>query len=323
MAGPLIAVTDSVFPNLDPVKEVLGELGAEVRLADEPTPEGILAVGRDADGMLVTYAQVTREIIEQLTRCKVMGRFGIGVDNVDIEAATEKGIAVTRVPDYCIDEVSDHAFALLLALVRKIPLANQQTHGGEWKMPAVVPIYRIRGRRLGLVGFGQIPRLLAPKAQAFGIDVVAFDPYVSAEEMASFDVQAVDLDTLLETSDYVSVHAPLTPETQHMFNQEAFGQMKSHALLVNTSRGPLVDEAALAEALEAGQLAGAALDVLSQEPPPPDSPLLGRADVIMTPHTGFYSEEALVELQTKAAQDVASVLQGEKPRYPVNPEVLD
>jgi D-3-phosphoglycerate dehydrogenase len=164
---------------------------------------------------------------------------------------------------------------------------------------------------------------LAPKAQAFGIDVVAFDPYVSAEEMASFSVQAVDLDTLLETSDYVSIHAPLTSETQHMFNQEAFGQMKSHALLVNTSRGPLVDEAALAEALEAGQLAGAALDVLSQEPPPPDSLLLGRADVILTPHTGFYSEEALVELQTKAAQDVASVLQGQKPRYPVNPEVLD
>lgn len=323
MTRPLVAVSDSVFPTLGLAEAVLSELEAELRLADEPTPDAILDVAREADGMLVTYAQITGDMVRQLNHCRIIARFGIGVDNVDIEAATDANIVVTKVPDYCIDEVSDHSLGLLLALARKIPFSNQMAHAGEWKMPAVAPLYRLKGRTLGLVGFGQIPRLLAPKAQALGLKIIAYDPYVSEEEMVSMGVGRVGLEELLEVSDYISVHAPLTPDTHHMFNREAFQRMKASALLVNTARGPLVDGQALVEALDEGQIAGAALDVLEQEPPPADSALLGRTDIILTPHTGFYSVESLEDLQTKAAQEVVRVLRGEKPRFPVNPEVLE
>lgn len=322
MAGPLVAVTDSVFPDLEPATQMLAALGAEIRLAEAPTPEGILTVAREADGILVTYAQITAGVIEQLQKCRIIARFGIGVDNVDIAAASEAGIVVTRVPDYCIDEVSDHALALLLALARKIPFANRQVQAGRWEMQAVVPIHRLRGRTLGLVGFGQIPQTLAPKAQALGLDVITYDPYISDEVAAESGVRRVSFETLLQTADYVSIHAPLTEETRSMFSRDAFEQMKPNALLINTARGPLIDEEALAEALDAGHLAGAGLDVMPQEPPPADSPLLDRDNVVLTPHMAFYSEESLIELQTKAAQEVARVLGDEPPRYPVNPEVL-
>jgi D-3-phosphoglycerate dehydrogenase len=321
--GYQVAVADSVFPSLDPAREVLSRVGATLALAPEPTPEAILRLARDADGLLVTYAKITGDIIRQLTKCRVISRFGIGVDNVDIPEATKKGIVVTKVPDYCIDEVSDHTMALLLAVVRKIPFINRQVHGGTWKMPNVVPIHRLRGSVLGLVGFGRIPQLVAPKAQAFGMTVVAYDPYVPAEVFARAGVDSVDLPALLRRSDYVSIHSPLVPETKHLFNADAFRQMKRTAYLVNTARGPIVDEAALAAALDAGDIAGAALDVMAQEPPPADSPLFGRDNVIVTPHTSFYSEESLVELQTKAAQEVAAVLTGRPPRNPVNPEVFE
>ncbi len=322
MTKILVAVTDSPFPNLDPATQVLSELDAELKLAKGTTPEDILAIAREADGLLVTYAKVTAEMIGQLKRCKVIARFGIGVDSVDIDAATRAGIMVTNVPEYCEDEVSDHAMALLLSLIRKIPFANKKTHAGVWSMPAVVPIHRLRGSVLGLAGFGKIPRLVAVKAQAFGLQVQTYDPYVSSEAAAKLGVKLVSLSELLKTSDYISIHAPLTPETDRMFNADAFRQMKRSALLVNTARGPLVDVEALVDALDNKLIAGAALDVLPQEPPPSNFRLLGRDDVILTPHTSFYSEESLVELQTKAAQQVALVLSGKEPRYPINLKAL-
>jgi D-3-phosphoglycerate dehydrogenase len=211
--------------------------------------------------------------------------------------------------------------ALLLAIVRKIPSSSARTHGGRWEMKAVVPIHRLRGSVLGLAGFGRIPQLVVPKAQAFGMKVVAYDPFVPADVFSKAGVERVDLPALLATSDYISVHTPLTPETKSLFNRETFGQMKRGAYIVNTARGPIIDESALAEALDSGQIAGAALDVMTQEPPP-SSPLFGRDNVIITPHTSFYSEESLVELQVKAAQEVVAVLSGRAPRNPVNPEVL-
>jgi len=259
-------------------------------------------------------------MIGQMPRCRVISRFGIGVDNVDIGAATSAGIVVTRVPDYCLDEVSDHALTLLLALARKIPFANARVQAGRWEMPAVVPLHRLRGSVLGLVGFGRIPQLVAPKAQAFGFRVVAFDPYVPAEVFARAGVASVDFAELLKVSDFVSIHCPLSPETRGLFGADAFRRMKPSAGVVNTARGPIVDEAALAVALDRGQLAGAALDVMSEEPPV-NSPLLGRDNVVLTPHVSFYSEESLVELQTKAAQEVVAVLSGRAPRNAVNPEV--
>ena len=323
MGKTLVAVADSPFPNLNPAEAVLSELDAEMVLADEPTEEGILKVAAQADGLMVTYGQITADVIKGLKKCKVIGRFGLGVDNIDIEAATKAGIAVVYVPDYCVDEVSEHAMAMLLNLARKVSFSNSLVQAGRWEMPAVTPLSRLRGRTLGLAGLGQIPRAVAPKAQSFGLKVIAFDPYVDKEVAKALDVELVDLDTLLESSNYVSVHVPMMPETEKMFGADAFKKMKPDALLVNTARGPLVDTDALAEALDAGEIGGAALDVMPVEPPGTDHPLLGRDNVILTPHTGFYSIEALEELQTKTARGVVDVLQGNKPVYPINPEVLE
>jgi D-3-phosphoglycerate dehydrogenase / 2-oxoglutarate reductase len=318
MAGPVIAVTDSVFPSLDPAKAALAKLNPTFLMSKSANADDSLAVAKDADAIFVTYAKLTRDILSQLTKCKAIGRFGLGVDNIDLPAAKEKGIAVNYVPDYCIREVSDHAMALLLALIRKIPLSNKLVQSGRWEMPAVVPIRRIEGTVLGLVGFGNIPRLVAPKAQAFGIKVIAFDPYAKPEVFKAANVTSVDFDTLLKTSDYISVHAPLLPATRGMMNADAFAKMKKGAYLVNTARGPLIDESALIAALDAGQIGGAGLDVVATEPLAKDSKLLGRDNVIICPHTGFYSIEALNELQTKCAADVARVLSGEKAVYPIS-----
>jgi D-3-phosphoglycerate dehydrogenase / 2-oxoglutarate reductase len=317
MARTLIAITDSPFPSLDPAKAALARVDPELRMAKSPAAEDILAVARDADAVLVTYAKLPGELLRQLARCKAVGRFGLGVDNIDIKAAAELGITVTYVPDYCMHEVSDHAMALLLALARKIPLSNALVQAGRWEMPAVVPIHRLAGRVFGLVGFGNIPRALAPKAKAFGLRVVAHDPYVSPAALAAAGVEGVSFEQLLAISDFVSVHAPLMPTTRGLFNADALGKMKKGAFLINTARGPLLDEDALVAALDSGHLGGAALDVVAVEPLPKDSKLIGRDNVILTPHTAFYSVEALNELQTKCAADVARVLSGEKPVYPV------
>jgi len=317
MAGPVIAVTDSVFPTLDPAKAALARLNPTYRMSKSVNADDIVAVAKDADAVLVTYAKLTREVLSQFTRCKAIGRFGLGVDNIDLPTAKEKGIAVNYVPDYCIREVSDHAMALLLSLIRKVPLSNKLVQSGRWEMPAVVPIRRIEGTVLGLIGFGHIPRLVAPKAQAFGIKVIAHDPFATPDVFKAANVASVDLDTLFHTSDYVSVHAPLLPATRGMMNAAAFAKMKKGAYLVNTARGPLIDEPALIAALDSGQIGGAGLDVVAAEPLAKDSPLLGRDNVIISPHTAFYSIEALNELQTKCATDVARVLSGEKAVYPI------
>lgn len=318
MAGPVIAVTDTVFPSLDPAKTALARLNPTYRMSKSVNADDIVAVAKDADAVLVTYAKLTRDVLMQLTRCRAIGRFGLGVDNIDLPTAKEKGIAVNYVPDYCIREVSDHAMALLLALIRKIPLSNKLVQSGRWEMPAVVPIRRIEGTVLGLIGFGHIPRLVAPKAQAFGIRVISYDPFAKPDVFKAAGVEGVDLDTLLKTSDYVSVHAPLLPATRGMLNATAFSKMKKGAYVVNTARGPLIDEPDLIAALDSGQVGGAGLDVVAAEPLAKDSPLLGRDNVIISPHTAFYSIEALNELQTKCATDVARVLSGEKAVYPIS-----
>jgi D-3-phosphoglycerate dehydrogenase len=317
MPRPVIAVTDSPFPSLDPAKAALSRIDPELRMAKSASAEDILAVARDADAVLVTYAKLPGELLRQLTRCKAIGRFGLGVDNIDIPAAATLGITVTYVPDYCMQEVSDHAMALLLSLTRKVPLSNKLVQSGRWEVPPIVPIHRLSGQVLGLVGFGNIPRALAPKAKAFGLRVVTHDPYASAEVLAKAGVEGAGFDQLLGMADFVSIHAPLMPATRGLFNAGVFAKMKKGAFLVNTARGPLVDEDALIAALDSGHLGGAALDVVTTEPLAKESKLLGRDNVILTPHTAFYSVEALNELQTKCAADVARVLSGEPPVYPV------
>jgi len=314
----LIAVTDSPFPSLDPATKALERLNPEYRMSKSAAAEDILAVARDADAVLVTYAKLNGELLRQLKKCKAIGRFGLGVDNIDLPAAKECGIAVNYVPDYCLREVSDHAMALLLALARKITLSNKLVQSGRWEVPAIVPLRRLEGRVLGLVGFGNIPRALAPKAKAFGLTVITYDPYVSQAALDATGVESVGFDDLLARADFISLHAPLQPATRGMMNAKAFAKMKNGALLINTARGPLVDEVALLAALDSGKLGGAALDVVTTEPLPKDSPLIGRDNLILTPHSGYYSIEALEELQTKCASDVARVLSGEKAVYPIS-----
>jgi D-3-phosphoglycerate dehydrogenase len=318
MAQPLIAITDSPFPSLDPARKALARLSPEYRMAKSPAADDIIAVARDADAILVTYAKLPGELLRQLTRCKAIGRFGLGVDNIDLPAAKELGIAVNYVPDYCLREVSDHAMALLLSLARKVPFSNRLVQSGRWEVPPIVPLRRLDGQVLGLIGFGNIPRALAPKAKAFGLKVLTHDPYVKPDVLAAAGVESVSFDDLLARSDFISVHAPLMPQTRGLMNAAAFAKMKKGALLINTARGPLVDEAALVAALDSGHLGGAGLDVVTAEPLAGDSPLLGRDNVIVTPHTAFYSVEALEELQTKCASDVARVLSGEKAVYPIS-----
>ncbi len=317
MAKHLIAVTDSPFPSLDLARAALARVDPELRMAKSPSVDDILAVARQADAILVTYAKLPGELLRRLERCKVIGRFGLGVDNIDIPAARELGITVTYVPDYCMQEVSDHAMALLLALARKIPFSNSLVQSGRWEMPAVAPLRRLSGQVLGLIGLGGIPRALVPKAKSFGLKVIAHDPYAGQEVFAAAGVDSVSLDDLYARSDMISVHAPLTPQTRGMVGAAAFAKMKKGVLIVNTARGPLIDEPALIAALDSGKIGAAALDVVTTEPLPKDSPLLGRPNLILTPHTGFYSLEALEELQTTCATDVARVLSGEKPVYPV------
>jgi D-3-phosphoglycerate dehydrogenase len=317
MSRTLIAVTDSPFPSLAPAIAALERVDPELRMAKSASADDILAVARDADAVLVTYAKLPGELLKELKRCKAIGRFGLGVDNIDIPAAAQLGIKVTYVPDYCLREVSDHAMALLLALARKIPLSNSLVQSGRWEVPPVVPLRRLEGQVLGLVGFGNIPRALTPKAKAFGLTVITHDPFVPADVVKAHGVENASFEDLLTRSDFISVHAPLLPATRGLMNEAAFARMKKGAFLVNTARGPLVDESALVAALDSGDLGGAALDVVTIEPPAGNSPLLGRDNVILTPHTAFYSVEALEELQTKCASDVARVLLGEKPVYPV------
>jgi len=314
-----VVVTDYVFPSLDIEREVLGAIGAEiVALQAGREAELVPAVG-DADGLLVCYAPVTRRVIEAAPRCRVIARYGIGLDNIDLDAAAERGIVVTNVPDYCVDEVSDHALALLLACARRIVELHERVRSGRWDARDAVPIHRLRGRVLGLVGLGKIPRALAGKAQALGLEVIAADPYVDAEAMKALGVRKVELAQLLAESDFVSVHAPLLPETRGLIGADALRRMKPTAYLINTARGPIVDEGALARALQEGWIAGAALDVLASEPPGPGHPLRGVDRVLLTPHVAFYSEESLQELQRKAAEEVARVLTGQPPRYAVGP----
>ncbi|HSB71988.1 MAG TPA: C-terminal binding protein [Candidatus Methylomirabilis sp.] len=317
-----VAVTDSVFPSLEPERRVLEPLGVELCPGQCTSEEEIAALAEGADAILNCYAKMTARVIAGLTRCRIIARYGIGVDNVDLAAATRAKILVTNVPDYCVDEVSDHTLALLLALARRVVAADRAVKGGTWAVVAHKGIQRLRGQTLGLLGFGKIARAVAAKARALGMRLLAVDPYVDAETMARQEVRAVDFETLLAEADAVSIHVPLSPATRGIIGERELARMKPTAFLVNTSRGGLVDEQAVAAALAGGRLGGAALDVLSQEPPPADHPLRQAPNVILTPHLAFYSREAVVELQTKAAEEVARALRGERPRSPVNREVL-
>ncbi len=323
MATFKVVVTDLGYPNYDSERQQVDSIDGELFLAECETAEDVTEATRDADGVLNRAAPVTAAVIEQMARCKVIARYGIGVDNVDVEAATRKGIVVANVPGYCVEEVSDQALALMLSAWRKVVSHDKAVRKGAWDISFRDPVYRLKGRTLGLLGLGAIARRLVEKVAGFGFRIIAHDPYVSAEVADKLGVELVDLDTLFRESDLLSLHAPATSETRHIVNKERLGQMKETAVLVNTSRGPLIDETALAEALKAKRIAAAALDVYEQEPPDTNSELFQLDNVIVTDHAAWYSEDSLAELQRRTAAAVCAVLSGKRPESPVNAEVLE
>jgi D-3-phosphoglycerate dehydrogenase len=311
-------ITDADYPDVPQERAILEAVGAEL-VRERLSSEDELIVGlADADVILTQYARLTARVIETLDRCKGIVRYGVGYDTVDLDAATRKGIYVCNVPDYGTDEVSDHAVTLLLTIARKvIPLA-QGVQAGIWSLEHIKPVWRLRGRTLGIVGLGRIGAMTAAKAQAFGIRVIAYDPLRSEPYFAERRVESVELDELLRTSDYVSLHAPLTEHTYHLIDDRTLALMQPTAFLVNTARGGLVDAEALGRALREGRLAGAAIDVTETEPIPRDSPLLGLENCVITPHAAWYSDESSAALQRLAGEEAARLLLGEPPRCPVN-----
>ena len=313
-----VVITDFEYPNVDQERKIITKFGAQLHACHLKTPEEIAAKVEDADAVIVQYANVTKEIIARMKHCKMIIKYGIGVNNIDSEAATEKGIYVCNVPDYGVDEVSNHAIAMLMALAKKLPVVTKALKNGKWGYAPTVPLFRLNGSTLGLVGIGRIPSLVAHKMSNFGVKILAFDPYVSAEEAKKRGAELVDFKRLCQESDFISIHCPLTPSTTHLFNREAFRMMKKTAFLINTARGPVIEEDALVKALENGEIAGAGLDVFESEPIDKTNRLLQMDQVIATPHCAWYSEEAIITLQRKVAEEVVNVLAGNPPFHCTN-----
>ena len=316
-----VLIIDYAWPTIDIEREIITKAGGEVLVSSTGEQNELIELAPPVTAIMSNWRPLRAPVIEVATKCQVIARYGVGVDNIDVAAATKHGIVVTNVPDYCMDEVSNEAMAMLLCGARGILKFDRSVRSGVWDVKLGMPLFRLKGLTLGIIGFGRIGKTVAPKAQGFGLQVIAYDPYIDQQEMTQRNVKPVDLDTLLRTSDFVTIHTPMTPETNKMIGEEALRKMKPTAWLINTARGGVVDTVALAAALREGRLAGAGLDVLPQEPPPKDE-FLNLPNVIFTPHSAFYSEGSLQELQAKAAQRVAEVLQGKVPSNIVNPAVL-
>ena len=303
-------------------RRIITEAGGEFIDAESLPLSEALRLCEDADAILCRRLEVSAGMIQKFRRCKILVRYGVGTDNVDVNAATAAGIIVGHVPSYCIDEVSTHAIALLLASIRKVVVTHGKMQSGAWDVHRADPIYRMSGRTLGLIGLGKIGGAVARKLQNWNLQILATDPYVEPDRAEFLGVQLVGLEVLLRKSDYVSLHCPLLPETRHLIKSETLALMKPGAILINTSRGTVVDSASLLQALAVGKLGGAGLDVFEEEPLPATSPFRRHPAVIVTDHTAWYSEESQVQLQQTAAQEIVRVCTGGLPLAVANPEVL-
>jgi D-3-phosphoglycerate dehydrogenase / 2-oxoglutarate reductase len=299
-----ILITDCDHPSIEVERAILSEAGWTVAFARCRTADEVIAAGEDAVALIVQYAPITGRVLRALPGVRAVGRYGVGLDTIDTVAAAELGVAVRNVADYCVDEVADHALGLILALTRGIVALDRGVQEGTWDFRLAGRVRRASSQRLGIVGVGRIGSALAHRALALGYDVVGCDPRGPGRT----GLPMVDLPTLLATSDIVSIHAPLDATTRHLIDADALGRMRRTAVLVNTSRGGIVDGAALVAALRDGRIAGAALDVLEREPIAPDDPLIGMPNVILTPHAAFYSEESLVEMKRKVCERVLEAL---------------
>jgi D-3-phosphoglycerate dehydrogenase / 2-oxoglutarate reductase len=317
--APLIVICGLDHANIAEEQDVFAKAGLRFQVVVARSDAEYLERCREADGLLIQYGDVTRRVLEGLPRVRVLVRYGVGVDGIDLAAATDHGVPVVNVPDYGTDEVANHAVALLLALARKIARLDRQTRGGGWDVFRIGPVTRLAGQTVGILGCGRIGSAVARKLSGFDVRLLGCDPYV---ETFPPGVQPVAFERLLAESDYLTIHCPLTDETRHAFDAESLGWMRPTSMLINTARGGIVDTAALTDALQQGFLAGAGLDVLEEEPIDPASPLLRMEQVIVTPHAAWYSEEGRSDLKRRAAEEAVRVLRGERPRHCVNPEVL-
>jgi D-3-phosphoglycerate dehydrogenase / 2-oxoglutarate reductase len=327
-ASGTILVADYDFGNVEIERSIIEGAGFELRAAQCKSEDDVIDAGRDADGVLAQYASIGARAIDAFTRCRVIARYGTGVDIVDVDAATRRNIQVTNAPnEWCGDEVADHAIALWLAAARKICQYDRATRQHEWRWQTGQPIWRLRGRVLGLLSFGAIARGIADRARAFGVEIWAHDPFIDAASIREHGAQPVSFDTLIEGSDFLIIQAPLTPDTYHLFDEKTLRRMKKTALLINTARGPIVEDAALHAALSHGWIAGAAVDDIEEEPAKQrefrsSNPLFQLPNVIITPHAAYYSEESIGTVRRIAAEEAVRVLSGHAPRYAVNDVIM-
>ncbi len=320
MPAPVVLVTDHPAPSIEVERKVLEEIGAEIEIAggSEDLGEMILA----ADAILTCFRNVPEDAVRRADRLRVIGRYGVGVDNIPVDAATEKGIVVCNVSGYCSDEVAEHTISLLLALARQVVTYDREVRTGRWDPSCGMPIHRLKGKTLGLVGFGAIGREVCIRARGLGLRVLVVGGRGADEQARAIGAMPAPLEELLRESDFVSLHVPLTEETRHLIGPKEFAAMKRSAYLVNAARGAIVDSNALVDALRSGQIAGAALDVFEAEPPPSGHPLRDHPKVILTPHVAFYSEESMATLCDRAARNVLRLLKGEVIDSVVNPNAL-
>ena len=313
-----VVVSDNRHKDYEIERSILKECDAELIIADCKSEEQLLKACRAADGILLDLAPMTAAVVQGLDRCKVISRYGVGYDNVDVPACTKRGIIVSNVPDYCAEDVSDLAIGHLLACLRHISMRDRMVREGHWNI-ARENEFRIRGKTLSLLGFGRIARSLCTKVSGFGLnEILVYDPYIPAEAIEQSGAQKVSLEDALSRGDFISLHMPVTEETRCIINENTLSLMKRTAILINTSRGALVEDSALAEALKNNRIAGAGLDTHNKEPLAKDSPLLMLDNCVLTDHTGYSTEESIVELKTKCALNVRLVLEGGTPPYPIN-----
>ncbi len=319
-----VVIADYDYGNVDIERAIVEGAGLELVAAQCKSEDDVIDVARDADAIIAQYATIGAKAINAFTRCRVIARYGTGVDIVDVDAATRRNILVTNVPnDWCENEVADHAMALLLAVARRLRDYDRATRAGVWRWQSGQPIYRLRGRMLGLLSFGAIAQAIAARAAGFGMRVIASDPYKTPADIAAHGATSVSFDELIEQADYLVIQAPLTSQTRHLIDEAQLRRMKPSAILVNTARGPIVNDRALYRALKEGWIAGAGLDDIEEEPAKvrdwkPTNPLFGLENVIITPHAAYYSEEAIRTVRDFAAQEVVRVLTGKPPLSPVN-----
>ena len=311
-----VPVTDYTFPTLEPEQTVLENLAIVEGHQCKTQEEVIQAVG-DAKVILAQFAPITKRVLEHLGTGAIVVRYGVGVDNIDLKAAKELGVKVAYVPDYCLDEVADHTIALMLALLRQLPVLDQGVREGRWDgIQMAKPLLPLNQTTIGFIGFGRMGQAVLTRLKVFGCKFLVYDPFLNSDKAKTLGIEITDLESLLKTADAMTLHAPLTEQTRHLINEKHLALMKPTAILVNTARGGLIDPGALSHALNTGQLRAAALDVFEQEPLPLDSVLRSAKHLLLTPHLAWYSETAIGRLQRLAAEEVARALQGQALRCP-------